>query len=112
MGPGTGRDGPGVLNQKFSVRREHVGHEGPMTANESDKLAQAYFGKRARRFVRVDAATQGDGRIRVGSHVSIAGVNPFFVNTYVVTQATHRFDLANGYLTDFLAEGAYMGEGR
>jgi phage protein D len=112
MGPGTGKDGPGMLKQAFSIHREHVGHQGPMTANEGDKLARAYFGKRARRFVRVDAATQGDGRIRVGSHVSIAGVNPFFVNTYVVTQATHRFDLANGYLTDFLAEGAYMGEGR
>jgi phage protein D len=112
LGPGSGKDGASVLKEKFSIRREHVGHQGPMTDNEGDKLAHALFGKRARRFVRVDAASLGDGRIRVGSHITLAGVNPFFENTYVVTEATHRFDLASGYLTEFLAEGAYMGEGR
>ena len=111
MGPGAGKDGASILKDKFSIRREHVGHQGPMTDSEGDKVARAYFGKRSRRFVRVDAAAQGDGRIRVGSHVTIAGVNPFFTNTYVVTEAIHRFDLANGYLTEFLAEGAYMGDG-
>lgn len=110
-GPGTGQEGPAILREKFVERREHHGHQGPLTDAEADKIARALYGQRARRFVRVDAAAQGNAAIRVGSHVAIAGVNPFFANTYVVTEATHRFDLANGYLTEFLAEGAFLGEG-
>ena len=72
---------------------------------------RALYGQRARRFVRVDAVAQGNAAIRVGSHVTIAGVNPFFENTYVVVEAIHRFDLESGYLTDFIAEGAFLGEG-
>jgi phage protein D len=110
-GPGAGQAGPALLRETFDARREHHGHEGPLTSAEADRLARAVYGQRARRFVRVDAAAQGNANIRVGSHVSIAGVNPFFVNTYAVTEATHRFDLQNGYLTDFLAESAFLGEG-
>ena len=61
--------------------------------------------------MRVDATAQGDPSLRVGTHVTIAGVNPFFENTYCVTEATHRFDLERGYQTEFLAEGAYLGNG-
>lgn len=82
-----------------------------MTQNDADRLASALAGRRARRFVRVDASAQGNAEIRVGSHVSITGVNPFFANTYVVTEATHRFDQRSGYLTDFIAEGAFLAEG-
>jgi len=112
MGPGAGRNGPAVLGEKFEARREHVGHQGPLTDSEGDQVARAQYGRRARRFVRVDASAQGDANIRVGSHVSITAVNPFFVNTYVVVEATHRFDLENGFLTEFIAEGAYLGDGR
>jgi hypothetical protein len=28
----------------------------------------------------------------------------------VVTEATHRFDQASGYVTEFQAEGAFLGE--
>ncbi|MGE0222007.1 MAG: phage late control D family protein [Acetobacteraceae bacterium] len=110
-GPGQGQEGPALLRETFQEHREHVGHQGPLTASEGEKVAKAVYGRRARRFVRVDASAQGDAAIRVGSHVAIDGINPFFVNTYVVTEATHRFDLANGYITDFLAEGAFLGEG-
>ncbi len=82
----------------------------PMTQGEADKLAKAIFGQRARRFLRVDGSAQGDANIRVGAWLTLSGVNPFFANQFVVTEAVHRFDLASGYVTDFQAEGAFLGE--
>lgn len=111
MGPGSGRDGPALLREHFGERREHFGCEDVLTDSEGDKIARALYGRRARRFVRVDAVAQGNAAIRVGAHVTIAGVNPFFENTYVVVEAVHRFDLETGYLTDFIAEGAFLGAG-
>ena len=108
MGPGTGRDGAALLRETFEEVREHLGHHGPMTQAEAGDIARAQFGRRARRFVRVDATATGDPAIRVGTRVTISGVNPFFENDYTVTEATHRFDLATGYMTDFLAGGAYL----
>ena len=109
-GPGQGRKGQEFVQTALGTVREHVGVRQPMAQGEADKLAKAMFGRRARRFVRVDGTAQGDGTIRVGSWVKLGGVNPFFANQYVVTEATHRYDLAGGYLTDFLAEGAFLGE--
>ena len=111
MGPGSGRDGPAILEELIGDTPEQNGHEGPLTDREADLVARALYGRRARRFVRVDATAQGNAMLRVGSKVSIRGVNPFFENDYSVTQAVHRFDLDTGYLTDFLAEGAYLGAG-
>jgi phage protein D len=111
LGPGSGHAGATLLRESFDVRREHRGVEDALTDSEAERVAQALFGQRARRFVRVDAVAQGDADIRVGSHVEIGGVNPFFENTYVVVEAIHRFDLENGYLTELTAEGAFLGDG-
>ena len=111
MGPGSGRDGPTILKDLIGDVSEQDGHEGPLTDKEADLAGRALYGHRARRFVRVDATAQGDAALRVGSKVTIKGVNPFFENDYSVTQAVHRYDLDTGYLTDFLAEGAYLGAG-
>lgn len=111
MGPGSGTDGPAILQRVVSATREHVGHTGPMTDAHARALAEAAYGQRARGFVRADGTAQGNGAIRVGSWLGIAGVNPFFVNTYCVVEATHRFDLEGGYLTDFVAECAYLAAG-
>jgi uncharacterized protein len=109
-GPGQGRKGQEFLQTALGTVREHVGVRQPMAQGEADKLAKAMFGRRARRFLRVDGTAQGNGDIRVGSWVNVSGVNPFFANQYVVTEATHRYDLASGYVTDFQAEGAFLGE--
>jgi phage protein D len=111
MGPGRGTDGASVLRAKIGEVRENVGHADALTATEANLVARALYGRRARRFVRVDALAQGNAEIRVGTWVTITGVNPFFANDYCVVEATHRFDQANGYLTDFRAEGAYLGAG-
>ncbi|MCC7283146.1 MAG: phage late control D family protein [Acetobacteraceae bacterium] len=111
LGPGQGQDGPSLLRPLLDPAREHVGHHGALTEGEARQLAEALYARRARGFVRADATAEGNPDLRVGSQVEIAGVNPFFENTYTVTEATHRFDLDRGYLTDFRAECAYLGRG-
>jgi phage protein D len=111
VGPGEGPDGPSFLRPLVDPAREHVGHLGPMTESEAAAVARAYFGRRARRFVRVDGTAQGNPELRVGTKATITGVNPFFANDYTVVEATHRFDQETGYLTDFIAEGAHLGTG-
>jgi hypothetical protein len=80
-----------------------------MTEAEATLRARARHGARARRFVTADGTAQGDPALRVGAWLTLLGVNPMFVNVYAVTSATHRFDAADGYLTDFLAECAFLG---
>lgn len=111
MGPGTGSDGPSLLPLVAGEVREHAGHFPPMSGEAGRTFAEAAYGRRARSFVRAEGTAQGNGAIRVGTWLDIAGVNPMFANTYNVVEATHRFDLANGYLTDFAAECAYLGAG-
>jgi phage protein D len=110
LGPGSGRTGAALLAQAFGGEfPEHVGHQGPMRQDEADAVARALFSQRARRFVRVDATAQGDGRLRVGTWITLDGVNPLFAGSFVVTEACHRFDMTHGYMTDLVAEGAYLG---
>lgn len=109
LGPGQGQDGAALLRQALGATREHVGHRGPMTAGEAEALGRALYGQRARRFLRVEGTAEGNPAIRVGTVVEISGVNPFFANAYTVTEATHRFDQDSGYVTEFLAEGAFLG---
>jgi uncharacterized protein len=109
LGPGSGRTGADLLKQAFHGEfPEHMGHQGPMRQDEADALARAMFSKRARRFVRVDATAQGDPRLRVGTWITLKRVNPLFAGSFVVTEACHRFDRTHGYMTDLLAEGAYL----
>jgi phage protein D len=57
----------------------------------------------------VEGTAEGNPQIRVGTHVELTGLGDRFSNTYYVTRACHRYDLANGYETDFEAECAYWG---
>lgn len=111
MGPGTGSDGKTAIASVANTVREHIGHFPWMDDSHGKAIATAAFSRRARRFVRADGTAQGNGAIRVGTWLQITGVNPFFANTYNVIAATHRFDSDNGYLTDFVAECAFLGSG-
>lgn len=111
MGPGSGSDGATALKAVAGEVREHIGHFPWMAEGYGQAIAKAAYGRRARRFVRAHGTAQGSGAIRVGTWAQVSGVNPFFANTYNVVEAVHRFDLDRGYLTDFVAECAYLGAG-
>jgi phage protein D len=110
LGPGRGRTGARLVDDKLGARSEHVGYPPVTTDAEARALAHAAFDRRARRFVVVEATAEGNPTLRVGTHVSIRGTSKRFENTYYIVRACHRFDLERGYETDFEGECAYLGD--
>ncbi len=108
-GPGRGRSGKDVLAADFQAIALPLGHHGPMTAEEATAMAQAEADRRARSFVTARGTAIGNAQLRVGSWITLAGVNPAFANDYAVKQAVHRYEPVEGYRTDFVAECAYLG---
>jgi phage protein D len=109
LGPGQGRSGAQLLQQALGERSEHIGHLSAGLQTEADAMSAAAFDQRARRLVTVDATAEGNPALRVGAHVTLSGLGRRFDNIYYVTRAVHRFDMTNGYQTDFEAECAYFG---
>jgi uncharacterized protein len=109
-GPGSGRQGPAELEQSFGRRIEHLGQ---LCAVENDgearALAEAAFAHRSRRFVRAWGTAVGNPALRVGTHVTLAGVPGRWQNTYYVVRAEHSYDQMVGYRTGFEAECAFLG---
>ena len=110
LGPGSGRAGSQWL-QDIAPRAEHIGQLAVGSDPEAQALADASFDRRARRFVSVQGLAEGNPALRVGTHVSLAGLGPRFDNTYYVVRACHRYNQARGYETEFQAECAYLGAG-
>jgi uncharacterized protein len=108
-GPGAGRTGADRLRDALGERSEHIGHLAVARDGEARALADAAFDRRARRFVRVAGTAEGNAELRVGTHLTLKGLGPRFENVYYVTRACHRWDVANGYETDFEAECAFLG---
>lgn len=111
-GPGTGRDGARLLREAFGERPDNLGHLAARSREEAVALAQAAFDHRARRFVRARGATEGNPRLRVGTTLGLSGTGERFDNDYYVTRTVHRFDLDEGYRTEFEAECARIGGSR
>jgi phage protein D len=111
LGPGRGRTGGSILEEKFARRSEHLGQLAAVSTDaEATAVASAAFARRARRFVRVAGKAQGNPSLRVGTHVSLTGLPRRWNNTYYVVSAEHRFDRVSGYQTLFEAESAYLGD--
>lgn len=112
LGLGGGRAGKDLVAQALGVPcTERIGHRGEMTQHEAEIVSRAAFSARARRFVRAHGTADGDPRLRVGTQLRLLGVNALLSTTAIVVEATHRFDLTDGYVTDFVAESAFMGRG-
>jgi len=102
-GPGSGRSGAELLRDAIGERSEHIGHLCVNNQEEAQLLADSAYDQLARRFVCVEGTAEGNPAIRVGSNVALSGISSRFDNTYYVTAACHRFDVKQGYETDFEA---------
>jgi phage protein D len=109
LGPGQGRSGAQVLRDTLGERHEHLAHVSVGTQDEARAVAQAAFDLRARRFLRVEGQAVGDAQLRVGTHLTLAGLEPRLDNTYYVVRARHAWDRVRGYFTEFGAECAWLG---
>lgn len=108
-GPGQGRTGAEFLAEAFGERSEHLPHAAARDDAEAQVLVNAGFSQRARKFISAEGLAEGNPAIRVGTHLTLAGVGPRFENTYFVTKVRHQYDPEKGYKTGFHAECAYLG---
>jgi phage protein D len=80
------------------------------TDAEAKAVAEAAFDLRARRLVTLEGITEGNAQLRVGAHCRITGVDRRFENIYYVVGVCHRYDVHEGYRSEFRAECAYLGD--
>ncbi|MEM6898254.1 MAG: contractile injection system protein, VgrG/Pvc8 family [Pseudomonadota bacterium] len=111
FGPGQGVSAADILTDRMSPVLMHSGRRGPLSDPDAATLAELAGQCSARSFVRIDGTAQGNANLRVGSWIELAGVNPMFENRYAVREAIHHWSREEGYLTDFIAECAYLKEG-
>jgi phage protein D len=109
-GPGSGRTGASLLAEISMARCENLGALPCRNETDAQALADAAFDQRARQFVRLHGRTEGNASLRVGSRVNLHGVGRRFDNCYAVVEARHRFDPTSGYVTEFVAQSAFLAE--
>lgn len=106
----NGDSGAAILGRAFGERKQWVAHTAASASAEARASAEAWFKAAARRFVRGSGVTlPGDAPLRAGARVELEGLGPLFSGEYYVTAVEHRFDMAQGFRTEFTAERAWLG---
>jgi uncharacterized protein len=102
--------GSAILQQAIGHRNQQVVHQLPFTTQETQALAEAHYRHWARRFVTGSGVADGDGRIQVGSNLTLQGLGTLFEGNFYVTAARHVFDPKTGYRTWFAVERPGIGQ--
>jgi phage protein D len=101
--------GSAALQQAFGERDQQIVHALPFNAQEAQALAEASYRRWARRFVTGVGLADGDGRIQVGTSLTLKGLGPLFSGKYYVSSVRHMFDDV-GYRTWFEVERPGIGK--
>ncbi len=101
--------GGDLLQQTIGERDQQIVHQLPFTSQETQALAEAYYRHWARRFITGSGVADGDGRIRVGTSLTLKGLGPLFEGVFYVTAARHLFNTKSGYHTWFAVERPGIG---
>ncbi|MGD1094985.1 MAG: contractile injection system protein, VgrG/Pvc8 family [Bryobacteraceae bacterium] len=101
--------GSSILQQAIGQRDQQVVHRLPFSQGEAQALAEASYRRWARRFVTGNGIADGDGRIQVGTRLTLQQLGPLFDGAFYVTGVRHLFDQSNGYRTWFAVERAGIG---
>jgi len=107
-----GHGGGSVLADRFGQRPERIAHLVPLSSPEAQQLAEACYRRMARRFVTGQGLAEGDGRVRVGTHLRLQGLGDLFDGRYYVIEVRHTYDLVSGLRTQFRVERPGLGVGR
>ncbi|MBI1762136.1 MAG: phage late control D family protein [Acidobacteria bacterium] len=100
-----------LLADKFGTRREALTHTVPLTGEETQAAAEAWFRRGARRFVVGRGVAETQKRLRVGGTLDLQGLGPLFNGKYYVCAVKHRFDRVHGLRTEFTVERPGIGRG-
>jgi hypothetical protein len=96
--------GSGILDQAIGTREQQVVHALPLTTEEAQAAAEAYYRRAARQFVTGHGVAEGDARLRVGTSLTLSGLGALFGGKYYVTRVRHTFDTLRGFRTAFAVE--------
>jgi phage protein D len=102
--------GSAALQQAIGQRTQQVVHALPYTSQEAQAQAEARYRRWARRFVTGSGIADGDGRIQVGTSLTLQGLGTLFNGKFYVTAVRHLFDPENGYRTWFAVERPGIGQ--
>jgi phage protein D len=103
--------GASVVSEAFGDRPDRIAQQMPLTATETQAIAEASFRAQARRFVVGTGKARGDARLRVGRAIELQGLGPLFSGLYTVSEVHHSFSRqpGGGYLTEFVVERPGLG---
>jgi phage protein D len=101
--------GASILSSAIGERKESLAHTVPLTNEEAQAQAEAFFKMSARRFVTGRGVAETDSKLRVGNLVDLQGLGPLFNGKYYLSEVRHRFDGARGIRTEFLVERPGLG---
>lgn len=107
---GSDTSGISILSSALGKRKESVAHTVPLTSQEAQFEAEAFFKRCARRFVTACGIAETDARLRVGTYVDLQGLGSLFSGKYYVTEVKHLFDNTKGIRTQFMAERPGIGK--
>jgi phage protein D len=104
-----GTSGAAILAEAIGERSEQIVHAVPLTGSEALAAAQAGYRRIARRFVSGTAIAEGDARLKVATHVVLAGLGSLFDGPYYVTEVCHTFDGQSGFQSRISVERPALG---
>src|SRR5262249_8547722 len=96
--------GSSILGSALGTRKESLVHTVPVTAQEAQAEAEAFFRMSARRFLIGRGLAETDSRLRVGNQVDLQGLGPLFSGKYYLSEVRHTLDATHGFRTEFTAE--------
>jgi len=102
--------GASVLQSALGKRKESLVHTVPLTSQETQAEAEAYFKMSARRFVVGRGVAETTGKLRVGAYVNLKELGPLFNGKYYLAEVRHVLDLTKGMRTEFVAERPGIGK--
>jgi len=98
-----------LLTEIFGQRVDQLVHQVPHTNDEARNMAEASYRRTARRFLTGHGLSEGDGRIRAGTHIVLNDLGPLFSGKYYVSEVTHNYDSRNGFRSSFRVERPGLG---
>jgi uncharacterized protein len=84
-------------------------HQFISSDSEAKNAAETHFRQSARKFVSGSGIALGNGLLRAGCIVNIAGIGKLYEGRYFVTKVRHLFNTHEGYRTMFKVERAGIG---
>jgi phage protein D len=106
-----GKSGASVLQSALGDRKETVSHAAPFTSGEAHARAEAIFKRRSRRFLTGRGVAETNGKLKVGTSLTLKALGPLFNGDYFITEVHHLFDGTSGLRTEFGVERPGLGGG-